>query len=128
MHFCAGEISMLLQLTFRLPETMAPAKSARAKKFAAFEEKAVKGMYTFAPISQEKSRKICLTTCPADYDPEANAPSSDGSDSEADEDLAGTEHYVNVGYVFPEVTSPQHDTGLMAPTARVGSAKRNPRH
>ncbi|KAH8776363.1 transcription factor AATF/Che-1 [Diaporthe sp. PMI_573] len=53
---------------------MAPAKSARAKKFAAFEEKAVK-----------------------DYDPEANAPSADDSDSEADEDLEGTEHYVNVG-------------------------------
>ncbi|KAJ0109840.1 hypothetical protein J7T55_004390 [Diaporthe amygdali] len=53
---------------------MAPAKSTRAKKFAAFEEKAVK-----------------------DYDPEANAPSENESDSEADEDLAGTEHYVNVG-------------------------------
>ncbi|KAG8169847.1 hypothetical protein KVR01_000592 [Diaporthe batatas] len=54
---------------------MAPAKSARAKKFAAFEEKAMK-----------------------DFDPEANAPPSDSdSDSEAEEDLAGTEHYVNVG-------------------------------
>ncbi|KAG6361508.1 hypothetical protein INS49_009735 [Diaporthe citri] len=53
---------------------MAPTKSARAKKFAAFEDKAVK-----------------------DYDPEANPPSEDESDSEADEDLAGTEHYINVG-------------------------------
>ncbi|KAI3399016.1 hypothetical protein diail_8043 [Diaporthe ilicicola] len=53
---------------------MAPAKSTRAKKFAAFDEKPVK-----------------------DYDPEADAPSENGSDSEADEDLAGTEHYVSVG-------------------------------
>jgi hypothetical protein len=107
---------------------MAPAKSARAKKFAAFEEKAVKGMHTFAQITQAKCRKNCLTTCLTDYDPEANAPSADDSDSEADEDLEGTEHYVNVGYVLPGKILRQNNLGLTAPTARVGSVKRRPQH
>lgn len=42
-----------------------------------------------------------LTTTLTDYDPEADAPVEDGSDSEQEdeEDAAGTEHYVAVGYV-----------------------------
>lgn len=52
VHFCAGEISMLLLQPLCITKTMAPAKSARAKKLAAFEEKAVKGMPTFSSISR----------------------------------------------------------------------------
>ena len=77
---------------------------------------------------KHKSTHVCLTACLADYDPEANAPSGSDSDSEADEDLAGTEHYVNVGYVSLEVILPQDDTGLTTPAARAGSDKRRPRH
>lgn len=36
--------------------TMAPAKSARAKKFAAFEDKAVKGMHTSRQVPKQTKR------------------------------------------------------------------------
>ncbi|ROW13424.1 hypothetical protein VPNG_04369 [Cytospora leucostoma] len=53
---------------------MAPVDTARAKKYAAFEEKHAK-----------------------DYDPEVDASVEDGSGSEQEEDAAATEHYVSVG-------------------------------
>ncbi|PSS03473.1 apoptosis-antagonizing transcription factor [Coniella lustricola] len=57
---------------------VAKKQTSRARQFAALDEKAVK-----------------------DFDPEADGPAEDGasngSDSEAEEDVAGTEHYVSVG-------------------------------
>lgn len=89
---------------------MAPAKSARAKKFAAFEDKAVKGTRASSQFTEVNEHTILSDSSLADYDPEANPPSEDESDSEAEEDLAGTEHYVNVGYVLLERLLPW-DTG-----------------
>lgn len=74
---------------------MAPVDTARAKKYAAFEEKHAKGMRPIMPHyrRQQQLANMHLT----DYDPEVDASVEDGSGSEQEEDAAATEHYVSVG-------------------------------
>lgn len=66
------------------------------KRFSQWEEKAPKGIlrkpYVHSPTLTDRKRL-------ADYDPDADPPAD--SDSESDDEavnLAGTEHYVEVGY------------------------------
>lgn len=73
---------------------MSTARKGRARLFAEFEEKPVKGSLNALCFSMG----VRLIQWP-DFDPENEAPDSDeGSDSEeSGDDLAGTEHYVAVG-------------------------------
>lgn len=66
----------------------------------------------------------------ADFDPEADgAAAEEESGSEEDEDVAGTEHYVSVGYVPLNPTDNFFATVtdyLAIPTARANSVKKTP--
>lgn len=82
---------------------MAQTRSARAKKFAEWDEKPVKGIiYIYCSLVNKKPRRerMLMLIKIADFDPEADgAAAEEESDSEEDEDAEGTEHYVSVGYV-----------------------------
>ena len=69
-----------------------------AQQIAELDEPIANGMYLWVLVSTKNINKD------PDYDPEEHsAPidSDEESDSGSENELNGTEHYVNVGYVFP---------------------------